>query len=253
MTDQSSRSLSTRSVLLSTLLGTDPPRLPVSRLVRAGTLFGSTEGAVRTALSRLQAAGDVISDSGWYELAPRLVARRQRQEQSRHLATREWDGTWRLLVVRDGRRERSDRDSLRRVLVQHRHGELREGVWGRPDNLAADDPAEAIEQCDRFSSACPADPVGLADRLWDHRGWRSEADRLTAQLGPLHERVLAGDETALPPGFELSAAVLRHLLDDPALPQQLVDDGGVAERLRAEYDAYDAAFRSLLLGWLSAE
>jgi phenylacetic acid degradation operon negative regulatory protein len=225
----------------------------VSRLVRAGTLFGSTEGAVRTALSRLQAAGDVISDDGWYELAPRLVARRDRQEQSRRLAAREWDGTWRLLVVRDGRRERAERDTLRRVLVQLRHGELREGVWGRPDNLVADDPPEASEQCDLFQAARPTDPVGLADRLWDHDGWRSEADRLRSRLAPLHERLLAGDETALPPGFELSAAVLRHLLDDPALPRTLIDDGGVADRLRTEYEAYDSAFRSLLLGWLASE
>ena len=253
MSDLSQGTLSTRSVLLSTLLGTDPPRLPVSRLVRAGTLFGSTEGAVRTALSRLRSAGDVHAVDGWYELAPRLVARRDRQERSRRLTSRPWDGTWRLLVVRDTRRSRSERDALRRVMVQHRHGELREGVWGRPDNLVADDPAEANEQCDLFLGAQPDHPAALARRLWDHDGWADRADAMRRQLGPLHERLRVGDETALPPGFELSAAVLRHLLADPALPRELVDGADVAERLRSEYDDYDRTFRSVLLTWLATD
>ncbi len=201
MSATSNRALSTRSVLLSTLLGTDPPRLPVSRLVRAGALFGSTEGAVRTALSRLRTAGDVHAVDGWYELAPRLVARRQRQEQSRHLTTRPWDGTWRLLIVRDGRRDRSDRDALRRVLVQHRHGELRAGIWGRPDNLVAVDPTEATEQCELFVGATPVDSVELAQRLWDHVAWSARAHHLRERIGPLLDRLERGDETAIPPGF----------------------------------------------------
>lgn len=253
MTDTARGTLSTRSVVLSTLLGTDPPRLPVSRLVRAGTLFGSTEGAVRTALSRLRAAGEVHAIDGWYELAPRLVARRERQEQSRHLTTRDWDGSWRLLIVRDGRRDRADRDALRRVLVQHRHGELREGVWTRPDNLVAADPAEAEAQCDLLTAARPADPVVLARRLWDHDGWSARADELRRRLDPLQKRLAIGDETALPSGFELSAAVLRHLLADPALPQELVDGVEVADRLRAEFDEYDSTFRAVLFTWLSAD
>ena len=38
------RPLTARSVLLSALLGTTPPRLPVGRLVRAAELFGITIG-----------------------------------------------------------------------------------------------------------------------------------------------------------------------------------------------------------------
>ncbi|MEM8902091.1 MAG: PaaX domain-containing protein, C- domain protein [Actinomycetota bacterium] len=244
------RSLSTRSVLLSTLLGTDPPRLPVARLVRAGAIFGSSEGAVRTALSRLQASGDVTSDDGWYELSPRLADRRRRQEDSRSLRRRRHDGSWRLLVVRDGRRDRSARDALRGALGRHRLAELREGVWGRPDNLDGPDPVEAREQCDAFRGVRPDDPAALARRLWDVPRWSSTAHDLRAQLVPLHDRLVAGDEDALRPGFELSAAVLRHLLADPALPRDLVDDAGAGESLRSHYDEFDAAFRSVLLDWL---
>ena len=47
------RPLDARSVVLSTLLGTDPPRMPVARLVRAGEIFGLRPGTVRTALTRM--------------------------------------------------------------------------------------------------------------------------------------------------------------------------------------------------------
>ncbi|MEO1061569.1 MAG: PaaX domain-containing protein, C- domain protein [Actinomycetota bacterium] len=251
MSGPSQTALSTRSVLLSGLLGTEPPRLPVSRLIRLAALFGSSDGAVRTALSRLVAAGELEADDGWYELSPRLVARQERQDRSRRLERRPWDGSWRLLIVRDGRRERADRDALRRALTAHRHGELREGVWGRPDNLVAEDPPEALGQCELLVGARPEDPVALATGLWDLAGWTAGADELREQLAPLHERIVAGDEQALRPGFELAAAVLRHLLDDPALPTELHDDRGAAELLREDYDAYDRAFRALLLDWLS--
>ena len=39
------RPLTARSVVASTLLGTDPPRLPVAFLVRTGALFGLAEGS----------------------------------------------------------------------------------------------------------------------------------------------------------------------------------------------------------------
>ena len=78
------KSLSARSVLLSVLLGSDPPRLPVQLLVRTTELFGISEGTTRTALSRMAAAGEVVAEGGRYALAAdRLVARGRRQRTSR--------------------------------------------------------------------------------------------------------------------------------------------------------------------------
>src|SRR3954467_7316333 len=93
--------LPTRSVVASTLLGTRPPRLPVGRLVRAGALFGIAEGTVRTALSRMAAAGEVEAAGGGYRLSGRLVERQQRQDASR-AATRlvPWSGRWWMAIVR---------------------------------------------------------------------------------------------------------------------------------------------------------
>ncbi len=56
------RPLTTRSVLLSTLLGAHPPRLRARHLVRVGRLFGIAEGTVRVALSRMVADGDVVQE-----------------------------------------------------------------------------------------------------------------------------------------------------------------------------------------------
>src|SRR5687767_13077060 len=94
-----------RSILLSVLLGSDPPRLPVQLLVRTTELFGIAEGTTRTALSRMAAAGEVVADDGAYALAAdRLLARQARQSASRAARTRAWPGRrWRqAVVVADG-------------------------------------------------------------------------------------------------------------------------------------------------------
>jgi phenylacetic acid degradation operon negative regulatory protein len=54
------------------------------------------------------------------------------------------------------------------------------------------------------------------------------------------------DRGAIVPGFELSAAVLRHLLVDPVLPAALAPPEWPAQALRTSYDAYDHAYRRLL-------
>src|SRR5262245_49022958 len=93
------KALTARSVLASVLLGTDPPWLPTSLLVRTTALFGITEGTTRTALSRMAANGEVEGEVGGYRLVGRLVSRQARQVASRRAEVRPWDGTWELLIV----------------------------------------------------------------------------------------------------------------------------------------------------------
>ena len=54
---------------------------------------------------------------------------------------------------------------------------------------------------------------------------------------------------ALAPGFELSAAVLRHLQADPLLPAELLPADWPGAALRAIYDAWDARYRTTLRDW----
>jgi phenylacetic acid degradation operon negative regulatory protein len=264
--------LTTRSVLASTLLGTRPPRLPVGRLVRAGALFGVAEGTVRTALSRMAAAGEVEAVDGWYRLSGRLVERQQRQDASRSAARLvPWSGRWWMAVVRAARRPAAERARLRAAMTTLRFGELREGVWLRPANL---DPerspaagAALAEQCHRFDVDSPHGPqgspqgprgspqdesaAGLAASLWDLAGWAARARALERALDALVGTLERHDPAALAPGFVLSAAVLRHFQADPLLPDELLPSDWPGDDLRQHYDRYDRAYGALLAEWFA--
>ena len=138
------RPLTARSVVASTLLGMRPPELTPQLLVRSGELFGISGGSTRTALSRMVAAGELEAVDGRYRLAGHLLERQARQDASRHPRLRAaWDRTWRTAVVVAGRRPAAERAALRAAMARARYGELREGVWLRPDNLV--EPAPRVE------------------------------------------------------------------------------------------------------------
>ena len=247
--------LSARSVLASVLLGTDPPWLPTARLVRTGALFGITEGTVRTALSRMTAAGELVPERNGYRLAGHLVERQHRQDTSRRADLREWDGTWELVAVADDEaRSASDRATLRQALGALRLAELREGLWGRPDNL---DPArspdawDVVEKwCVRWTGATAVTPPTM-DALWDLQGWSDRANELRAELGRLLPGLERRETDALADGFVTSAAVLRHLQADPLLPPDLLPPRWPGPALRAEFDPYDSAYRATLRAWFA--
>src|SRR5260221_7438598 len=86
------RPLSARSVVLSLLLGTHPPELPVRDLLRAVEPLGVAASTLRAALSRMVAAGDLRSTDAVYRLSDRLLERQRRQDIAVHPETRPWDG-----------------------------------------------------------------------------------------------------------------------------------------------------------------
>lgn len=257
------RPLTARSVVASTLLGTDPPVLPVASLVRTGALFGLAEGTVRTALSRMVAAGEARSDgAGRYELTGSLIERQARQRAARVAATTAWDGDWLAAVVVTGARDATARAELRDSMRRRRFGELRDGVWTRPNNLEL--PADPHDgSCDWFTvrpGAAPGLPIAeaegaaaeLAGTLWDLSGWAAIAVELTSEMDRLVGRLDKGDEAALAEGFVVSAAVLRHLGTDPLLPTELLPADWPGVPLRADYDRYDASYRRGLAAWVRA-
>lgn len=232
------RALTARSVLLSTLLGLDPPVLPVGRLVETAGLFGIAEGTARTALSRMAAAGEVAADDGRYRLTGRLLDRQRRQDEGRRPRMRRWNGRWRLAVITTDRRSAADRAELRAALGRLRLAEWREGVWARPDNLDLTPAGLAAAHCSWAVAELEGPPA-----LWDVDAWAEEARSLLGELG---EAPTIG---TLAPGFVLSAAVLRHLAADPLLPPQLLPDHWPGEELRAVYDDWDRSYRALLATW----
>jgi phenylacetic acid degradation operon negative regulatory protein len=237
--------LTARSVLASALLGMDPPELPVAQLVRLTNLFGISENRARVALSRMVAAGEATSDGmGRYRLAGHLVARQARQSASRSGLTTSYEGRWWLAVVTTAGSTAEVRAARRRALSYVRLAELREGVWLRPANVAVLLPDSLDGDVERMT-AHPEAAVDLAGRLWDLPAWSARAGELLDRLGALTPD---GPE-ALAPGFELSAAVLRHLQADPLLPAELLPAGWPGASLRQAYDEWDARYRATLRDW----
>jgi phenylacetic acid degradation operon negative regulatory protein len=192
------------------------------------------------------AAGELVVDDGAYELAGPFLARRERQDESRAGVGGEWSGEWELSVVEIERRSPADRSQLRSSMRALRRAELREGVWLRPANLAADRlpdaRALAATQCRTFTARPDEDARDLATSLWDLPGWAAEARHLATALEE-HEPELA-DPAALAPGFVLSARALRHFQADPLLPPALLPTDWPGARLRATYEHYDARFKA---------
>src|SRR6202046_3719874 len=190
--------LTARSVALSTLLGYHPPALPISALVKVGELFGIADRATRVALTRMVKDGDVTVDDGVYRL--------------------------------------SERVALRKSMVRRRMGELREGVWMRPDNLSRELDGIIADQCEFFVSH-HSDSSSLAASLWDLPGWADEADRLLTVLD---------EAESLAEGFMATAEVIRHLLLDPYLPTELLPAGWLGDRLRERYSDFNANYSARL-------
>lgn len=237
------RPLTARSALLSALLGTNPPRLPVAKLVAVAELFGISEGAARTALSRMTAAGDVSLENGWYRLSPRLMDRQRRQDQSRGELRQPWNGRWVIAVVGPQSRAPADRAALRRAMHEQRLGQWREGVWLRPDNLGPRRGPTIERQCTVWIADAPAQPPHrqIVARLWDLEAWAERAhDLVDAFVGP--------DEVA--DRFMIAAATLRHLLGDPLLPDGLAPDGWPAALLRQRFTTYYQHLQSELAHFL---
>jgi phenylacetic acid degradation operon negative regulatory protein len=238
-------------VVLSTLLGTHPPRLPVRVLVRVGELFAIPEGTIRVALSRMVSDGDVLADDGTYHLTGRLLGRHSRQDDSRAPHTRAWTGAWEMALVTASGRPAAERAALRKDMAALRLSELREGVWVRPDNLERPWSALVERRCMRVEARFDGNGEGasggavsgqeLVGQLWDVAAWTTGAEQLEAAL-----EAARSPDTGLADGFMVSAAALRHLLADPLLPPELLPADWPGPRLRALYERFDAEYRARL-------
>lgn len=222
--------LTARSVVLSVLLGAHPAWASAAELIRLTADFDIKESALRVALTRMVAAGDLVRSADGYRLSDRLLARQRRQDDALHPRLRSWDGCWTTVVITSVGVAARSRADLRKALQDNRFGELREGVWLRPDNLdhqlAADDLGRVRVLRSRDDS-----PTQLAGQLWDLSGWAGGARRL---LGDMDQA------TDVPGRFVAAAGMVRHLLSDPVLPDELLPDGWPADALRGAYEEFAA-------------
>jgi phenylacetic acid degradation operon negative regulatory protein len=115
-------------------------------------------------------------------------------------------------------------------LQQNRFAELREGVWLRPDNLKLALPREVRSRA-RMLRCYDDDPAELVIQLWDLAGWARDARKLLADMD-------AADD--VPGRFVAAAGMVRHLLTDPVLPDELLPDGWPGAALRQSYEQFAA-------------
>lgn len=222
--------MTARSVVLSVLLGAHPAHARASELVRLTSDFGIKESTLRVALTRMVGAGDLIRSADGYRLSDRLLARQERQDAAIDPRVHPWNGEWVTLIVTSVGNDARTRASLRTTLHDKRFGELREGVWMRPDNIEAEPGLEIATQA-RVLRAHDDDPAELAAQLWDLPAWAQNGHRL------LDEMVSAPD---IPARFLVAAATVRHLLTDPVLPDELLPADWPGARLRAAYHDFAA-------------
>ena len=217
--------MTARSVVLSVLLGAHPAWASAGELIRLTADFGIKEPTLRVALTRMVGAGDLVRSANGYRLSDRLLARQRRQDEAMRPQVRAWRGGWVVLIVTSVGTDARTRAALRTAMHRKRFGELREGVWMRPDNLDLELDREMAARV-RVLSARDDAPAQLAAQLWDLPGWAETGHRL------LDEMRTAAD---IPGRFLAAAAMVRHLLADPMLPAELLPPDWPGVALRAAY------------------
>lgn len=243
------RPLNARSLALSALLGTHPPTLPASALVALAELFGVNGGAMRTALSRMVAAGDVVVVDARYTLSPRLAERQRAQDAGRRNVG-DWDGRWHTAVAVTEQRSLADRRRLRVVMANARFGELRPAIWLRPANVPA--PILGDDWLVTTGDLTGIEPGALVERLWDLDALATTGRDLERRLAAAQAHLDPHDPQQIPPTFVLAAEVLRALRGDPLLPHALVPQHWPFDALRERYATFERDLQSMLRPFLSA-
>ena len=222
--------MTARSVVLSVLLGAHPAWASAGELIRLTADFDIKEPTLRVVLTRMVAAGDLIRSADGYRLSDRLLARQRRQDEAMHPRVRGWRGQWTTLVVTSVGTDARTRAALRTTLQDKRFAELREGVWMRPNNLDLELKPDVRTRL-RVLTARDDAPVELAGQLWDLPGWAQTGHRLVDDMATAPD---------VPGRFVVAAAMVRHLLTDPMLPDELLPADWPGAPLRAAYTDFAA-------------
>lgn len=223
------RPLTARSAILSLLLGAHPPSATVSEVVAFGRHVDINDSAVRAALTRMVSSGDLFRDKGVYTLSDRLLERQRRQDEAMTVPTEPWNGVWRVAAVVSSGKDPASRLHLRRSMLATHFGELREGVWMRPDNLDWRPSADIAGDLELMRARPDHNAENLVYRLFAPHRWAAvgrdllvHARRATSP----HDRLTA------------IATIVRHLTHDPLLPVELLPDDWPGDALRHTYDEF---------------
>lgn len=218
--------------MLSTLLGSHPPRLPGPAVVAVGALFDIGPGTMRTAVSRMVADGELIAVGGQFELGAAMLDRQQRLDLGREGRQEPWMGEWWTAIVLADRRGLAERRLFRAEMTKRLMGELRPDVWLRPANVARPVVSGDVLV---IKGLIDRDPAEIANTLWDLGGLAATARLLSIEVDAVTDGLAADDRTVLPRSFIVSVAVARFLAVEPQLPTELVGTEWPVGALRETY------------------
>jgi phenylacetic acid degradation operon negative regulatory protein len=185
---------------------------------------------MRVALTRMVASGDLVRSPDGYRLSDRLLARRRKQDDALRPPTRVWRGAWVTVVITSIGIDPRTRADMRIALYDNRLAELREGVWIRPDNLRLELPID-LEERARVLYAYDNSPIELAGILWDLPGWARTGRKLLDDMASASQALEQ---------FVAAAAIMRHLMTDPVLPENLLPARWPGDELRTAYAEFAA-------------
>lgn len=245
-----------RSFVLDLLSTLRRGSMPVSALVEAAALFGIAENSVRVALARLLAAGRIGRDErGRYRLGAGAepVGARVRAWRDLEQRLRPWDGGGYVAVLAGPARPRSAARRRERALRLLGLRELMPGIAVRPDNLrgGGDATREALLALglgpkDGVARLCALDAATehRARRLWDAAALRAGYRRALGELARSERRLgRLRPEEAMVESFLLGGRVIRQLVLDPLLPEEILGSED-RSRLLAAMHRYDALGRA---------
>jgi phenylacetic acid degradation operon negative regulatory protein len=104
----------------------------------------------------------------------------------------------------------------------------------RPDNIDIELPADVLQRV-RVLHARDDDSSDLAARLWDLSGWARDGRELVTEMASAPD---------VPKRFVTAAGIVRHLLTDPVLPEDLLPADWPGHSLREAYTDFAAELSS---------
>jgi phenylacetic acid degradation operon negative regulatory protein len=158
-------------------------------------------------------------------------------------------------VVAADRRSAPDRAAFREAAARLGLAEVREGLWARPGALDPDRaPGErrVVDGQVTWVRGGRPDDVEVFVDAFDLGRWAEVAERLIGEMRAAQPALDEHRTDVVADTFVIAAAVLRHLLADPALPVELLPSGWPGDRLRPEFDRFDRAFKETWRAWYRA-
>lgn len=232
-----SSKVNARHLIIDLLLASEGMMTSIKQMVLAAGLFGISENSIRVAVTRLSSEGAIIAAArGVYQLSDQSLewATIKLSYQAGMKQTKPWQQQY--LAVLTGALGRVDRTALKRrerALKQYGFRELEQGVFIRPDNLAATfDDVLAHLKATGLEAEAKMCQINFFDQqtneviptLWPTENLNKNYQKYTQLIEQWLVRApLLSLEDAARESLLLGRQTISLLNSDPVLPEPFVD------------------------------